>query len=229
MFFKNKVRIIISCNLFVVLLLVLSVSTSIMAIKPHDAASIKKIYNTSENTIDRKVALQSLSSMVSERGAKTPQWVSDLLQSALNDKSPVVVSEAAFQIGVFGLPQLTTNLITLYKNANIRFGASGYDRRVQYSIIPTLGKIGNSEAKNLIVDILEKDNCSPMGEYLLLAVKDLNDLSLLNAVKKYKHRMHQLLSIQKQRGDDPLLYSRKLAYIEMAMEVEKSLLEKGGK
>ena len=68
-----------------------------------------------------------------------------------------------------------------------------------------------------------------MGGFLLLAIKDLNDVSLLEHVKQYKVKMEGLVKYAKAKKYDPLIYSRKLMYIDLTLDVEKSLTAKGGK
>jgi HEAT repeat protein len=179
--------------------------------------------------VEKRELLTSLKNYIPAAGEKAPQWVVDLLGTALQDKSPVVVAEAAFQVGQFNAVELNTNLLTLYKESVKRFGASGYESRVQYSVIPALGKIGNNEAKILIADLLKNDNGSAMGDFLLEAIRNSNDPAFLNDLKLYKHKMANMVEAAKRKGDDPIFYSRKLAYIQVAAEVERSLLRKGGK
>ena len=214
--------------LFIFLLLFSALNTPATAAGPAEAASIVKIFSTSENSVEKRELLVSLKNFVPEAGEKAPQWVVDLLGNALKDKSPVVVAEAALQIGKFNVLEYNAALITLFKEAGNKFGASGYDRRVQYSIIPALGKIGNKEAKGLISNLLEKDNASAMGYFLLEAIRNSNDPAFLYDLKLYKNKMLNFVDIAKKRGDDPLLYSRKLAYIELVTEIDKAL-SKGGK
>ena len=68
-----------------------------------------------------------------------------------------------------------------------------------------------------------------MGQFLLLAIKDLNDLSLVDNVKQYKKKMEELVKFAKAKNYDPLMYSRKLMYVDLALDVEKSLVSRGGK
>ena len=68
-----------------------------------------------------------------------------------------------------------------------------------------------------------------MGDYLMHAIKNSNDPAFLYALRLYRQKMASLVEVAKREGKDPILYSRKLAYIQIAAEVEKSLLKKGGR
>ena len=227
--FHSVIRFIPVNFLFIFLIIFSALSSPATAAEPAEGAAIVKTFNSSQNSVEKRELLASLKNYTPTAGEKAPQWVADLLGTALQDKSPVVVAEAAYQVGQFNLVELHTELLTLYKESVKRFGASGYERRVQYSLIPSLGKVGNSEAKALIADLLTNDNGSAMGEYLMQAMKNSNDPAFLNDVKLYKQKMASLVEVAKREGADPILYSRKLAYIQIAAEVEKSLLKKGGR
>jgi hypothetical protein len=209
--------------------LVFTAYMPLTATETADAAAIVQKFSSSQNSVEKRQLLASLMNYTPAAGEKAPQWVVDLLGTALQDKSPVVVAEAAYQVGQFNAVELNTELLTLYKESVKRFGASGYERRVMYSVIPSLGKIGNSEAKVLIADLLKNDNGSAMGDFLMQAIKNSNDPAFLNDLKLYKHKMANMVEAAKREGADPILYSRKLAYIQVAAEVERSLLKKGGK
>ena len=215
--------------LFIFILIFTALNTPATAAEPADGAAIVKTFNTSQNSVEKRELLVSLKNYTPAAGEKAPQWVVDLLGTALQDKSPVVVAEAAYQVGQFNIVELNTELLTLYKESVKRFGASGYERRVQYSLIPSLGRIGNSEAKALIADLLKNDNGSAMGNYLMQAIKNSNDPVLLTDLKLYKQKMASLVEVARREGADPIFYSRKLAYIQVAAEVERSLLTRGGK
>jgi hypothetical protein len=224
MMFLFGVRKIISYNLLFIFILF-----TLIPAGADDASSVAKAFNTSSNSVEKKALLVSLKQYTPVAGEKAPLWVVDLLGTALQDKSPVVVAEAAYQVGQFNAVELGSELLTLYKEAVKRFGASGYERRVMYSLIPSLGKVGNSEAKVLIADLLKNNNGSAMGEFLMQAIKNSKDPAFLNDLKLYKHKMAGMVEAAKREGADPILYSRKLAYIQVAAEVERSLLRKGGK
>ncbi len=182
----------------------------------------------SPNSVARRMYINSLDDKVARRGAETPQWVSDILIKALGDKSPVVVSATVHQIGTFQLSALSTRLIALYSEVG-KIYSSAYARRIQYSIIPALGKLGGKEASVFLSGLLAEDMGTSMGEYLLSAIKELGDNSLVGVVKDYKVKMEKMVSFAKGKSYDPLIYSRKLLYIDLALIVEKSLVSKGGK
>lgn len=228
--YRSGVLKTISFNLsFIFLLVCAGVNITVTAAEISDGASIIKSYNTSDNSVNRRELLISLDNFLPQNGEMAPQWVSELLGNALNDKSPVVVTEAVYQIGQFELSEYNSNLITLYNETEKKYGYCGYTERVQYAIIPALGKIGNTEAKTFISDLLKNDNGSQMGEFLLKSIKDLNDQAFLDDINKYVAKMKDMIKITKEKGLDPIIYSRYLCYVQLAAEVEKSLLSKGGK
>ncbi|GAG00278.1 unnamed protein product, partial [marine sediment metagenome] len=213
--------------LFILLLLGIAANASETASEKAAGASIVNVYNTSENSVERRTALRSLNDVVS-RGEKTPQWVRGLLESALDDKSPVVVDVAVYQIGNFGLAGFSSKLITLYSDVKKKY-SSAYARRVRYSIVSALGKTGGKSASLFLSNLLAEDNGTAMGQFLLLAIKDLNDPTLLKGVKQYQTKMEGLVKFAKAKNYDPLIYSRKLMYVNLALDVEKSLVLRGGK
>ncbi len=229
MIFLSNLRQIVSLNVLFILVLVFTAYVPSTAAEPADAAAIVKKFNTSQNSVEKRELLASLKNYTPAAGEKAPKWVVDLLRTAFQDKSPVVVAEAAHQVGQFNAVELSSELLTLYKESVKRFGPSGYESRVQYSVIPALGKVGDSDAKVLIADLLKNDNGSAMGDFLMQAIKNSNDPAFLNDLKLYKHKMANFVEAAKRKGENPLLYSKKLAYIQAAAEVEKSLLSKGGK
>lgn len=222
-------RKFISCFFTFLFFFVYIGDANVHAAETIEVASISSVYYSSDNSVTRRTALRSLNSIAVEEGKKAPQWVSELLGDALNDKSPVVVATAVKQIGRFKLIEYNTDLVHLFQNADQRFGASGYTHRVQYAVIPALGMLNTAEAKQLVAELLRSDNGSAMGQYLLSAILSFNDPAFLNDVKIYKHKMNSAVVASREKGDDPILYSRKLGYIELAITVEKALLTKGGK
>ncbi len=191
------------------------------------AASILNAYK-SENGVTRRTALRSLGDVVSvDDNAAVAGWVSDLLSTALQDESPVVVSVAVEMIGKFKVTGLNKNLITLYQDAGKKFSIA-YADRVRFAIIPALGKLGGNDAADLLKKLLAEDNGSVMGDYLLSAVVDLNDVSLVSDIRFYKTKMQEMVTFATSKNYDPLIYSRMQGYIAYALEVENLLL-KGGK
>ena len=224
-----KFPIVFRCISVILLFLFSALNAPVTAKEPADGASLLNTFNTSNNSVERRMILKSLNDVTLQEGDKAPRWISDMLGTAMKDKSPVVVAEAAKQIGRFQLMEYNADLITLFSEADSKFGASGYTHRVQYSVISALGKIGSKEAKTLVTEMLKNDNGSAMGDYLLTAIKNFNDPALIAELKAYKARMDSLVKAAKAKGDDPILYSRKLRYSEFAAEIEKALLARGGK
>ncbi len=191
------------------------------------AASILNAYK-SENGVTRRTALRSLEDVVSvDDNAAVTGWVSDLLATALQDESPVVVSVAVEMVGKFKVTGLNKNLITLYQDIGTKF-SSAYADRVRYAIIPALGKLGGDGAADLLKKLLAEDNGSVMGESLLSAIVELNDASLVSDIRLYKTKMQKMVTFATAKNYDPLIYSRMQRYTAYALEVENLLL-KGGK
>lgn len=206
-----------------IILLINFITTALFAIEPSENATIITIFNTSDNSVKKCEVLFSLKKFIPKNGENTPLWISELLGNALNDKSPVVVADAVYQIGEFRFTKYNSSLIALFKNAEIKHRTSGYTERVQCAIITTLGKIGNSEAKTFLSELLRNDKGTYIGQFILGAIENLNDPVFINGVKQYKAKMEMYVANAKKQGCDPFLYSVKLAYIKFAEEIEKSL------
>ncbi len=227
--FSKAFRFFSVILLSISLLLFSLLTTPAAAEDPVDGASLLKTFSTSDNSVERRTILSSLNDISLQDGEKAPRWVSDLLGVAIKDKSPVVVAVAAGQIGRFKLMEYNADLVTLYNSADKLFGASGYTHRVQYAVITSLGKLGSKEAKSLVFGLLKNDNGSAMGEFLLTAIKDFNDPAFVKELQAYKKKMDSFVKAARARGDDPILYSRKLRYSEFAAGIERALLARGGK
>ncbi len=224
MMFLYSVRKLLSYKLLFIFILTFSLSA-----KPNNYSSIVNVFKSSINSVERRELLVSLKDFTLENGEEAPGWMVELLGDALNDKNPVVVAEAAYQIGQFKVKEYNSNLIQLFKDADSKYLHCGYAERIKFSIIPSLGKIGNQEAKQFISELLRNDNGSYMGQFLLEAVKNLNDPMFINDLKLYKYKMQNLIKISKEKKHDPIIYSRKLMYLEFSAEIEKVLRMKGGK
>ena len=211
------------------LLLFALLTTSAAAEEPFDGASLLKTFNTSDNSVERRTILSSLNDITLQEGEKAPQWIIDLLGAAIKDKSPVVVAAAARQVGRFKLLEYNAEMVALYNSADKLFGASGYTHRVQYAVVTALGTLGSKEAKALVSSLLKNDNGSAMGAFLLEAIKDFDDPAFVKELQAYKQKMDSFVKAAKAKGDDPILYSRKLGYSEFAAEIEKALIARGGK
>ncbi len=194
------------------------------------ATSLLHSFNNSNNSVERREIITSLKIYLPEIGEETPEWVEELLGTALNDKHPVVVAAAAYQIGQFNLAAFNDDLIQLYKDADSKFSASGYHEKVKSAIIPTLGIIGNAEAKVLISKLLKEDKgYTCMGDYILEAIKNSSDPAFVQDLKLYAHKMSAFVEEAVKEGTDPMHYSSQLRYMELAFEIKRDLLLKGGK
>lgn len=206
-----------------IFIIITGINFSVNATDASEAETITKTFVASENSVEKNRILFSLKEYLPQK----PQWVRQLLVTALNDKSPVVVAEAVYQIGAFGFSDCNAELIKLYRVAEKRFRSPGYTERVHCAIIPVLGKTGNSEARTFIASLLRIDNGSYKGGFLLAAVEELNDPVFIKDLRSYKARIERQVRQAKASGVDPFLYSDKTSYIKLATEIELSLL-KGG-
>ncbi len=193
-----------------------------------ESVSIAKRFYSTDNSIEKRSALKSLKGVAIPEGQTSPKWISDLLGNALNDESPSVVAEASRQIGHFTVVEHSNSLVNLFKDSHARFGSSGYTQKVQYAVVTALGKLGTNKAKELVVSELQKDEGSVMGEYLLLAIQEFGDLSLINEVKVYRSKMDEYIKDAKAKELDPILYSRNITYSNLTRTIEEEL-SKGGK
>ena len=209
--------------------LVFVINIAVSANELQSATSLLQSFNSSKNSVEKREMLLSLRDFGSDIEHETQPIVNELIGIALKDISPVVVAEAAFRVGQFKLTNYSANLIKLYNEADVKYMHCGYAERIRFSIIPSLGKIGTNEAKLFLINLLRNDNGTYTGQFLLEAIKDLNDPALINDVKLYKYKMQGLIKSAKDKGLDPIVYSRKLNYIEMVDEIERVLIEKGGK
>lgn len=215
-------------TLLFVPLILYSIPVTVSAEESSEGTQITNLFNTSTNSVERRGVLFSLRKFKPDVGVKAPLWIGKLLVTALKDNSASVVAEAVHQTGEIRLTEYNSNLIQLYKDAEKRFGVVGYTVRIQYAIITALGKIGNQDAKSFIAELLRKDNGSRKGEFLLAAIKDLNDPAFLPDLKLYKAKMQNTVNHHKKRGDDPIMYAREFSYIWFIEEINGSIL-KGGK
>jgi hypothetical protein len=193
-----------------------------------DGSSLIRTFESTENSIDKRNILKSLSQNEETQNSAVPRWKVDLITIGLADKSPVVVETAVKQVGKLGLTELSPRLIDHFKNADERF-IGGYTDRVRIALFKALGKVGGPGVAELFQEFLENDNGSGLGGDALLAVKNLNDPSLLNTVKMYMLKMDARIAEKKKINADPIFYSRYLNYLELARDVKESLLKsKGG-
>ena len=196
-----------------------------LPLKAEDVNSVTRKFLDSENSVEKSTILLSLKKY---RRSK-PAWVRGLLREAIGDKSPVVVAGAVQQIGDLGLREFNADLIELYRVAEKRFKYPGYTERVQCAIITALGKIGNSEARTFLADLLNNDKGSFKGGLLLAAIEELNDPAFIKDLKKYKAKIKQSIRDAREAGVDPFLYSDKTSYVRQAEEIESALSRGDGK
>ena len=214
----------VSSLLFGTIFFITALTNTTVASESSESANITNTFINSDNSVKKTEILFSLKKYLLQK----PSWIKELLGRAIDEKSPVVVAEAVYQIGEFGFIEFNAALIKLYNDADKRFGSISYAERVRCAVIPALGKIGNNEAKVFIAKLLNNDMGSFMGPFLLMAIQNLNDPVFVKDVKLYRARMEKLKKDAEAAGIDPFLYSDKASYIKLAAEVETSLL-KGGK
>lgn len=225
---RNDKGVLIKQLFVVIVVLLLIMPLSVFSVEKDEGFALSEKFRTSENSIDKRRILQSLSEIGAVQPTAVPQWKVDLVRNALSDKSPVVVEAAAKQAGNLVLKELTPQLISLFESAGDRF-YGGYAERVRVSLFHALGKTGGNKATDLFKDFLKKDNGSFLAESALLAVKELNNPELVPTVKNYILKMETRVSEGKALNADPIRYSRYLKYIQLGKEVENSLLTvKGG-
>jgi hypothetical protein len=150
-----------------------------------------------------------------------------IFHQGLADHSPIVVEETVKQIGRLRLPDEAARLVTLYADADQRFGA--YGERVAFAIITALGELGGPIARDFLIEQLCVDNGSVLGEHLLLACGKTSDAALIPAIKRYSDKMTVLIKKAKVNSLDPMIWSMIQRYVNLAAEVEQSLTIKGGK
>lgn len=219
-------RFILKNLLSIFLILCLAATISSAQTETSSGSAVIKAYNTTDNSIEKRTILKSLSKDY-EEGTLIPQWKVDLVQTALAETSPVVVEAAVKQAGKMVLKELTPQLITLFNTADDRF-IGGYPDRVRISLFSALGKTGGDGVAELFISFLENDNGSALGEDALMAIKELNDPLVISAVQSYAIKMEAKVSLLKANGSDPIQYSRYLRYITLAGEVEESLSNRKG-
>ncbi len=203
--------------------------TTLRAVEPPKGRPDTDIFTTTDNSVKKCELLFSLKKHLPKNDEKIPSWITELLNSALNDKNPVVVAEAIYQIGEFRCTAFGQRLLTVYRDAGSKFRACGYTERVRNSIIPALGKIGGKEAKTFIAELLKKETGSYISRFLLTAIKDLNDTAFIDDLQQYKARLEKYVVRAKEKGHDPLFYSEQQSYISSATEIVRSLGMEGNK
>lgn len=181
-------------------------------------AEIKSMFH-SDNSLQRKEAIH-------QAAICGELWVAQMLETALDDKSPVVVEAAVQEIGNLRLISLAPRLITLYTQSDSRF--AGYAERVKFALIPSLGKLGGETVTGFLKRELEHDNGTELGEAILSAVRLSGDAALIDDVRDYAYKMDQYIANAQAKNLDPIVYSLKLHNSSLAHEIENVLMQKGG-
>jgi HEAT repeat protein len=219
-------RLILHNLLSTILILCLTITLSNAQTESGSGSAVIDAYNSTDNSIEKRTILKSLSKDY-EEGAAIPQWKVGLVKTGLAEKSPVVVEAAVKQAGKMVIKELTPQLITVFITADDRF-MGGYPQRVRISLLYALGKTGGEGVAELFIHFLENDNGSALGEDVLMAIKELNDPVLISAVQSYAMKMETKVSVLKAKNSDPIQYSRYVSYITLAGEVEESLSNRKG-
>ena len=219
-------RLILHNLLSTFLILCLAITVSSAQTETGSGSAVIDAYNNTDNSIEKRTILKSLSKDY-EEGTAIPQWKVDLVKTGLAETSPVVVEAAARQAGKLAMKSVTPQLINLFNTADDKF-MGGYPQRVRISLFYALGKTGGDGVAELFKKFLKNDNGSALGGDALTAIKELNDPSLVNTVKSYAMKMEAKVSVLKAKKTDPIQYSRYLGYTALAKEAEESLLNKKG-
>ncbi len=66
-----------------------------------------------------------------------------------------------------------------------------------------------------------------MGEFILQAINNTGDPMFITALREYKEKMNNQVQLAKNKGQNPISYSRSLAYANLADEIVINL-QKGG-
>lgn len=220
-------RLILHNVLSTFLILCLAITISSAQTEAGSGSAVIEAYNNTDNSIEKRTILKSLSEGYEEGSVVIPQWKVDLVKIGLAETSPVVVEAAARQAGKLVMKDVTPQLINLFNTADDKF-MGGYPQRVRISLFYALGKTGGDGVAELFKKFLKNDNGSALGGDALTAIKELDDPSLVITVKSYAMKMEAKISVLKAKNSDPIFYSRYLGYRALAKEVEESLSNKKG-
>ncbi|MBN1980567.1 MAG: HEAT repeat domain-containing protein [Chitinivibrionales bacterium] len=190
--------------------------------KYHDAFSIINSYKATSNPIERKNAVAAVSTIIT---TPAPQWSKEFLTKVLDDKDPHVVEEAVIQIGVLRINELSKKLIDLFNNCDQAYRE--YSQQVEYAIITSLGKIGGERSKEFLRQLLVDDDGSDLGQFILVAINDLNDRQLINEIQLYSEKMKKIVASATENNLDPIVCSRNRWYIQLSQDIEQSLRLRG--
>jgi len=208
---------------YITFFMAITVQTPVTASEPDKPAEMIGAFSASNNSVKKTEHLYALRAYLPAKEA----WIRQLLEMAIDDRSPVVVAEAVCQIGEFGFTESDTVLIQLYTDAQKRFGSIAYTERVRCAIITALGKIGGANATAFVAGLLKQDKGSFAGRFMLTAIGEINDESLVEDVRSYRIMLEEYVKNAEKAGIDPFLYSDKIDCIGLASEIEATLL-KGG-
>lgn len=207
--------------LSVLVLLAITIVFSLERTTQHHCTPVSIIESFQKNQpiSEKKSALAALSTIVS---TPAPQWSREILETALTDKNPEVVELAIRQVGNLRIANYSLKLIELFQQSDKLY--INYADKIRYAIVSTLGKLGSTPAKRFIHDLLQNDDGSDLGQFILMAVKDLNDEGFITDLHEYSFKMRKIASCADDAQKDPLLYSRSVWYMQLASDIENTLL-----
>jgi HEAT repeat protein len=201
---------------WVILLWCLSHAPATVAAEPSDRQRVREarsaeqlidIYSTSDDSITRRRAIQALQQLTDSAAggqglAKAREaepaapsgadGIHELLDLGLQDPKASVVKEAIRQVGNLRLESYGETLVELYDTADSRF--PGSQKEIQSQIIESLGKIGGGDARELFRSILVSGVVSFRSNRALLALREMQDASLLDAVEIYAENVEDRMA-----------------------------------
>jgi hypothetical protein len=186
-------------------------------------------YHKSENAIERKNALHTISySKVAKLNTPSASEKNDaeiLLNEAFNDPNFTVVETAVQKTGELKLTSLDRSLVSLYALTTERFGA--YAERIRCAIYVAAGKLNTDVSKSILIDALKKNNGRNEASFILDAIRSTGDTKLITSVNAYVSRLTASVNSAKARGDNPFIYSEIQGSIQLAQNVITNLSTKG--
>jgi hypothetical protein len=203
------------------------------------AGELIQIYAGSNNAVTRRQAIQALS-LLSEppevtrslSRAQTTESVAppaddsvyELLDLGLGDPSISVVKETIRQIGGLRLDVYNKTLIEMFDAVDSRF--PGSQKEIQSLIIQALSQTGGDEANPLFRQILGSGEVNYRTDKVLQAVRDMQDVSLLDAVKAYAENVEDLMAAMGNTPETRPRYAMYMQSLQLARSVQKLLSEK---
>jgi hypothetical protein len=203
-----------------------------------DLQSLHELVSRSDNAIVRRQALRKLANKakalknekrqdkIADKSEKVEKIQKTIL-NALEDRNPRVVEESATLIGKLNITKAVSSLVSIYGEANQRFG--GYGESVRLKIIKTCGTLRTPLSSKFLSDCLAKSNASIIASELLSAIQNQNDPSILKQVQAFQKKMDDIVALKQSNGADPMSYSMALQCAEKASVVAVALSNKGGK